>query len=380
MFNDSGNEAMTTLQAQWYNAMVAGLRLDPNTFQIVQPNVPLGNMSDSLWAYFNNLPPATLVNELNLSGGNQFYADYKAVVAQLESQNSDAFQRDLGDAYPAWMQYVKGLSPSPAAGDLAGVFRSWAMINYPNLASVGANDLEAILNDPIFAAQMAVNNTSGFINGVPNFSKTIADLRSALQSATGASFSFDSETASSNVQQTWAEGAVGLLFDFFEGENATEYSSLSQQAALSRVTVQASFKSLLQFAAAPGSWYVSSALGTAFATPDNTVWNHGTPNWNSTFGPQGNMLRFLTTLIVADGIDLTVTSQAVYNSDQQQTIKTETGIAIWPFFFGEASATVTTDVSFSSEGYMTAHISSPAGNPVVIGANVTPVKSFLGAS
>jgi hypothetical protein len=380
MFKDSGTSAMTTLQSQWYNALVAGLRLDPNTFQIVQPNVPLGNMSDSVWSYFNNLPPATLVNELNLSGGNQFYADYKAVVAQLESQSGDAFQRDLGDAYPVWMQYVKGLSPAPKVSDLPDVFRAWAIINYPNLASVGANDLQAILNDPIFAAQQAVNSTSGFINGVPNFSQTIADLRAALPSAPAASFSFDSETASSNVQNTWAEGAVGVLFDFFEGESGGEYSSLSEQAALAQVTVQASFKSVLQFAAQPGSWYVLSALSTAFATPDNTVWNHGTPNWNSTFGPQGNMLRFLTSLIVADGIDLTVTSQAVYNSDQQTTIKNETGIAIWPFFFAEGSTTITTDVSFSSEGYMTVHISSPAGNPVVIGANVTPVSAFLGAS
>ena len=39
----------------------------------------------------------------------------------------------------------------------------------------------------------------------------------------------------------------------------------------------------------------------AYQTQDNTLWNPGTPNWNSTFGPQGDMQRLLTSLVIADG-------------------------------------------------------------------------------
>ena len=58
----SAQQAMATLYRQWYNALVAGLRLDPATFQLLQPNTPIGDTSDQLWAYYNSIPPASLVN------------------------------------------------------------------------------------------------------------------------------------------------------------------------------------------------------------------------------------------------------------------------------------------------------------------------------
>src|SRR5712691_4190455 len=103
---DAGQQAMATLYQQWYNATTTGLRLDPTTFQLLQPNSPLGATSDQLWEYYNAIPPRSLVCNLQISGLNQLYSDYRAVVSVLQSQTGDQFRYDLGDYYDAWITYV----------------------------------------------------------------------------------------------------------------------------------------------------------------------------------------------------------------------------------------------------------------------------------
>lgn len=375
---DSGNQAMTKLSTQWYNTLVTGLKLDPNQFQLLQPAAPLGATSDALWAYFNNLPPASLVNNLDVSGGNRFYEDYQAVVSQLRSQQGDLFRTDLGDSYTDWMAYVKTLSPAPALKDLPNVFRNWAAINAPDVAQKGTNDLRAWANDPILLAQDAVTNQSGFKNGIPNFSRTIADLRVAIGQAPGSSIGFDSSTASSDASKTWAGGTVSGAYDIFFGGASASYSTESAKATSSRIVVSANFSNALTFATGPGSWYSSAALAMAYATKDNTLWNLGTPSWDSTFGPKGNMLRFVASLIVVDGIDMTITSDAQFSTSEQTNIKASLSVGVWPFFRADASGGYSSQASFSSSGAMTIRTTSPKGNPVVLGANVVSVSQFVG--
>lgn len=375
---DSGAQAMQALQNQWYNALVAGLGLDSTRFQLAQPSTPLGDTSDVLWAYFNNIPPLSLTAKFAASGGNRFYDDYRAVVSQLQSQGDGAFRRDLGDSYGLWMKYVQGLDPLPTPETLPGVFRSWAAIYAPDIAQRGATDLAAALNDPIYRAQIAAANKAGFVNGVPPFSRTIADLRDAIPQGEARTVDFSSTTASSDVSHTWAKAEVSGLYDFFSGSAGGGYDKLSQKAATSDITVTASFHNVVSFSADPGPWYVSSALSIAYNTPDNTVWRHGTPNWDSTFGPSGNMLRFATGLVVVDGIDATITSSATYSDSEQQEITASASVGIWPFFSFGGEGGHTTSTSFDSSGSMTVTVSNPPGNPVVLGVNVEPVATYLG--
>jgi len=374
----SAQQAMTTLYQQWYNALVAGLRLDPATFQLLQPNTPLGDTSDQLWAYYNSIPPLSLVNNFQINAVNRFYDDYRAVVNVLISQTGDSLRQDLGDCYPAWMTYVSGLSSAPKPADLPDVYFSWATIHCPGAASRGRNDLEAMLDDPIALAQQAVLDRSGFINGVPNYSATIEDLRDAVTQAPSASFSFDSATQSTDTSRSWASSEVGGFWDFFEGGGSGDWSETQAKAAASHVTVSVAFQHALTFPAEPGGWYSSSTLTSAYATRDNTLWKPAvTPNWNSTFGPNGNMQRFLTELIVIDGINTTMASAAGYSSSEEEEIRTDAEAGVFPFFFAEASGGASSSVSFDDEGTMTVTSTSPAGNPVVLGAIVSPAASLL---
>ncbi|HEY8548256.1 MAG TPA: hypothetical protein VIL36_24525 [Acidimicrobiales bacterium] len=371
---------MASLQSQWYNAVTTGLGLDPNRFQLAQPSTPLGNTSDKLWAYFNNIPPLSLTSQFATSGGNRFYDDYVAVLSQLQSQGDGAFRRDLGDSYGAWMSYVAALQPRPSAKELPDTFRSWALINAPDIANQGATDLAAALNDPIYRAQIAAGDKTKFLEGVPNFSATIADLRNAIPQSESRTVDFDSSKASSDVSHTWAKAQVSGLYEFFSGSAGGSYDQLSKKAATSGVTVKASFHNVLTFEADPGAWYVSAALAAAYHTKDNTLWRHGTPDWDSTFGPGGNMLRFATSLVVADGINATISSTATYSESERQTIKANASVGIWPFFSFGGSGGHTTQTDFASDGSMTVTVSNPPGNPVVLGVNVEPVETYLGGS
>ena len=362
-----------TLQAQWYNTLTASLGLSPQRFQLLQPSAPLGTTSDSLWAYFNDLPPDSLASA-GLSGGDQFYSDYAAVVNQLLSQNGGRLKAVLGDDYAKWETYIQGHPPA-AGQDIISAFRAWAIVNAPDKTSSGSAALSAALNDPIFLASQAVLNTSGFINNTPNFSRTIDDLSAAVQSAPSVSISFDSSNASSDISSTWSAHSTGIFFGVYSGDSSE--STFSQKASSARFTVTGTYQHVLTFQADPGSWYSSAALGTAFSQPDNTVWSHGTPNWMMTFGPNGNMLHFTGSIVVVDGVDLTITSHASYSSDEQAHYRSHSSGGFWPFYSSSSTYTRDSDVSFASDGSLTVKVSSPAGNPLVLGVNAIPARQYI---
>ncbi|HEX7153606.1 MAG TPA: hypothetical protein VF618_19110 [Thermoanaerobaculia bacterium] len=362
-----------TLQAQWYNTLTASLGLSPQRFQLLQPSAPLGTTSDALWAYFNDLPPDTISSAVQ-SGGDQFYSTYEAVVNQLLSQGGNRVRAALGDSYAPWETFIKA-NPLAAGQTIVSVFRTWAMTNAPDKTGPGSVALLSVQNDPIFLAQTAVTNTSGFINNTPNFSRTIDDLTAALQSAPSVSISFDSSTASSDISSTWSAHSSGIFFGAYSGDSSE--STFSLKASSARFTVSGTYKSVLTFQADPGSWYSSAALGNAYSQPDNTLWSHGTPSWLTTFGPNGNMLHFTGSIVVVDGVDLTITSYASYNSDEQDHYRSHSSGGFWPFYSTSSTYTRDSDVSFASNGSLTVRVSSPAGNPLVLGVNAVPARQYL---
>lgn len=248
----SASPAAVNLQNQWYNTLATAVGGNAN-FQIVQPNNPVSGLAtdDQVWQYFNNLPPASLNNNLTLSGGNQFFANYTGVLSQLISNALTNFQSVLGSYYPMWQRYLAGLNPMPSLQQLPNTFYMWAMVNAPTVAGPGRSALAAALLDPIFSAQTMALNTSSFVNNVPNFTQGVQAL--ITQVATGGSIpaiSFDSATASSNVTNTWAQGNSGTFFGIFGSSDSTT-SQLTEVFASSRVTATISFQKLITFVADP---------------------------------------------------------------------------------------------------------------------------------
>ena len=124
----SAQQATQTLTAQWYNALTAGLNLDPNTFQLIQSNQPLGTTSPQLWAYFDALPPLSVSHLFNPSQFDSFAQNYNAVVMNLLPQNSGAFIQAMGDSYPVWAAYLKTVTQLPSGG-MTQLFSDWAQLH-----------------------------------------------------------------------------------------------------------------------------------------------------------------------------------------------------------------------------------------------------------
>lgn len=377
----AGDEAMSTLQNQLYNVLVSGLSLDSDSFQLVQGADPLGATSKDVWNVFNSVPPRSLSHVFDGSEVNEFYADYKAVLNSLKYQHGDQWEQILGDQIYAWRKYKQAHEDQIGEKGLLPVFRTWAEINLdPDERTRAVAAFEQAARGPIAEAQAAVVNPQ-FIDPDmgPTFSLTITALTDALAKGQKRTVSFDSETASKDVEHTWASGGASGVVEFFTGGASGSYDHLTEKAASSRVTVDATFDSVVARPAKPGGWFHSDALNVAYTTKDNTVWQSGVhPDWNDTFGDDGNLKRLATGLVAVDGVEATITSYAGYSESEQTQIQGETSMGFWPFGSFHAAAGHSSDVSFDDEGTMTVKISVPKGNPAILGVNVDAIGRILG--
>lgn len=388
--DDPGQQAMNTLTAQWYNAVVTGCHLDPASFQLVQGNSPLGATSEILWNLFDAVPPASINNMFNPSQGNVFSTDYGAVINNLKEQNANKFQNDMGDYYAQWRAYLK-TSPTMPQGGITALFNNWAQLNMPpDQAQQCYTDYQQISQGTVPAAVQLWLNAGGSTGGVKAYNATIAQLQSALQASAPVSFTLNSQTASSDVSHSWAQSEGGFLFDIFEIGGEGSYDHVSQTLIETGLDVTVQFQRLVTFSAGPLSkpssdpilsnyqpWYSSAALNLAYQNNNNLVWNNTPPTWANTFGPGGNMLRTASAIVVVDGITITMVSMNSLSTQDQTTVKTAAEGGIWPFFEAEGSGGWTHDTSFDSEGVMTVTSSCPLGNPQILGVIVTPIAGLL---
>lgn len=377
---DTGAQAMQNLQNGWYNSLVSGLGLSGNTFQLMTPSQPVGLTSDSIWQIFNTIPPQSLTQQASAGGNiNRFFDDYSAIVNTVNPPVNQKLAQILGDSYQSWLTYWRNDTSSDTQEQ---AFDKWSSKNVdPSQQAAAKTAFLQAQNNVISVAVKAVNDPSAKnANGTPIFTKDISALNQGIVSSASASVNFDSHTADSNVQNTWAKGSVGFVYDFFSLGGGGSYSSLSAKAASSRVTVSATFDHVMTFTAGPGNWFNSAALNYAYKDSSYTVWPAGTnPTWASTFGPNGNMQRFCTSLVVADGINMTMTSSATYSSTDQQTIIAEAKGGFWPFFSASAQGGHSSKVTFNSDGEMTVTFQNPKGAPFVLGLNVQQINALLGS-
>ncbi|MDB5656959.1 MAG: hypothetical protein JWQ94_4572 [Tardiphaga sp.] len=373
------------LQNGFYNALSQGLGFSPGSpFQLIQPSPPLvaGPKQDAaVWNYFNLLPPASLTNDIVLSGGNQFFSDYSGLLSTLQGA-PNTFQQDVGPAcFAAWNTYANNLPLTVTLNMLPAVFQRWAALHgYISVANKGANDLSAMILDPITAAQLAIMPYSGLSpTNLPNWDAGYNDLVNILSVAPSRSFHFDSSTANSNVSNTWCKGSQSAFFGLWS--NSSSSSSQSQTFAASGVTLTASFQHVTPFTAVPGPWYSSAAMGEAFSNQSGAPWVAGPINWNNSFDPtNGRMARFASNIIVASGMYIKVESQATFSQADQTAIQNSSSGGMWPFYSQSSSSGTNTSTSFDNNGRMTVLITSQPGIPVVLGVNVEPVSTYVGTA
>lgn len=388
---DPLQQAMQTLNAQWYNAVVSGCGLDPATFQLTQGSSPLGTTSEILWEIFDATPPLSISNYYNPSQFNSFSADYGAVINNLIPQNSNKFQIDMGDYYSQWVAYLKTSPTVPNPGGMPQLFQNWAQYNMPpNQAQVCYTDYQQISQGIVPVAVQMWLNAGGSIGGTKAYNKTIGMVNIALQGSPSKAFQMDSQTQSSDISHTWADAQAGFLFDIFEIGGDGHYDQISTTLASCGLNFDVSFNNVLTIAAGPLAttssdpilsqyqpWYDSAALNLAYQNNNNSVWNRTPPTWDNTFGPNGNMLRTASALVIVDGITITTTSIASISTSDQTQVNSAIEGGIFPFFEASGEGGWTHQVDYDSSGMMTISSSCPTGNPQVLGVIVTPISGVL---
>lgn len=387
-----GQMAMQNLTAQWYNTVTTGLGLDPSTFQLFQGSAPLSSTSESLWNILDVVPPATVNNFYNPSQANVFSTDYGAVINNLKPQNASAFQNLMGDYYSQWVAYLKSTPPPTIPpGGMTALFYNWSQMNMPpGQAQQAYTAYQQIAQGVVPVAVQMWLNAGGSAGGVKAYNNTITALQNALLSAPPKTVQMNSSTETTDLSHTWAGGSIGGAFDFFSGEASTNYDQLTTSLSAAGIQVNATFDHVVTFTAAPLSktstdpilsqyqpWYSSAALNLAYQNNNNVVWSNTPPTWQNTFGPNGNMLRTASSLVIVDGININMSSNVAFSSSQQTQFAAAAKAGFWPFFQASAQGGWNHATSFNANGNVTVKSTCPTGNPNILGVLVTPIGGAL---
>jgi hypothetical protein len=369
---DTPTEAMTAVTDGWYNQLAASLNQSIRHFQLLQPpGVPVSDQS--LWDCFNVVPPVTLKYNRWYYQQPTFFSQYAAVVNGLSFPES-AFVQDIGaDTYVRWQAYLKTLSPPPPANTLPTVWFQWAMVNAPEVANIGRSDLATQLL--IEGAQAVLEPYEGPNARPADFSPSFADLKNTLRASSGASFSFDSAHDDPDVSNSWVPGDDPNHFGIWTGSSAAFH--VSQKFASSKITVSAQFDHFATVTVTPGQWYNSSLLHQAWASQSTPPWIDSA-DWQTYFGTDGSLTHAVGSILAADGITLTLTSDADFTPMEQTIIRGLAAMGDWPVYCPVASSAISNAVSMSP-GLMTIRFKSAPGNPVVLGFNAFDIRSYVGA-
>ena len=295
---------------------------------------------------------------------------------QFPNPNSEPEQASWVDTIPTYE--IEQFNVGNRAPDQKGAFYSTG----PGSASIFDNWImwlgalaNALPNDN--AVTQALQPYQGRDAKPVDFIGTYAELLQVLGNSSGNSLSFDSSKTSDDVGKTWTGGKDVDLHGLWAGSSPND--RLSRRFAESKVIVSARFKAYAVWTSTPGSWYNSGLFNTAYSNQTTPPWpQDADPTWEDVFGPGGSMLRFIASLVVVDGVSSTVTSDAIYNELDQQTIRNNASRGLWPFYTPTKSDTVTNAVTFDDASGMKIKTITQPGNPLVIGANVIGVAQYLG--
>ena len=384
----AAQQAMDTLTAQWYNATTRGLELDPATFQLIQANQSLGTSTNALWDIFDSVPPDTVSHYYNPAQSNRFSSNYRSIMASLNPVDISRFKSTLGTQYDAWTEYLKSNPPTEWTSEgYLNAFKPWAFQNLsPGKVAQATTAYKQITLQPLYIGVEMISNLDP--TGAAVYSTTIDAVNGLVEHAPSKAYSMNSSTESSNTTNTWAKGSVGGAFDWFSGSASASYDKMTTQIATAGVEIAVKYAHIATITAGPLShkytekglenaipWFYSSAYSLAYK--HKQAWaGDAEVTWDDEFGVAGLMLREATSMIVVDGIDITITSKVGFSKDEQESYQAAAKVGVWPFFSAEGSGGSTDKTTFDDNGNMTITSTSPEKNPAVIGMIVTPTSAL----
>lgn len=384
------SDAMKTLTEQYYNAIVTQLKLSDQQFQLAQGNVALGATSQNIWAMMDAIPPISVVNNWTPGGVNTFSSQYGALLTRITDTSTGDFQAALGDYYSAWQTYLKANPPTSGKSTIE-IYTAWAYScgMPPDQANKTVGMFVAALNGAVTQANIAWY-TAGGQTTIKAYTQTVEMIDHIIAGAPSGSVTLNSQTQSSDTSHTWANGGIEGFFDVFFGGGESNYDNVSSLVITSELDFQINFNHVTTVPVMPLAngtvtagpttyqpWYVPAALLLAYSNNNNNTWQTGTPDWTTFFGPKATLPRLISSLVVIDGITITVTSGKSVDQNSRTQVENAFEAGFFPFFGVVGSGGWQTSTSFSDEGIMTVNSSCPQGNPQLLGILQTPITSYV---
>lgn len=349
-------EKVMELNAKWRNYVAQVMGMDPKSaFQVVQGSLGLvSEDSSGLFEMSDATPKDCAAGYYDPSSMNKRSSSYSLLLVSLLPEPGYDLRTALGDMYASWVTYrTEWSKKNPKPDDQKNqeqAFNAWADGNldprekakainaYKQAAILPLNKAIDDLTDP--------NNQQTFIGPdqkpfiLYKYTANITQAKNALaRGSTISNFKFDSATADSNLQHTFAEGAASGFYSIFSGGAAASFESLNAKAANSRITVEGSINQFATLPTSPIGWYNSGEVNRALKAPgDATVWDPiAGQNWDNFFGKQGSLARYMTQFLLVSGYDLKVTIYASFTKEEFEEIKAKATFGIWPFVSASAS-------------------------------------------
>ncbi|UTW64095.1 hypothetical protein KFE98_08135 [bacterium SCSIO 12741] len=372
----------------WRNTLVSVLGLNENSFQLIQGSLPIGSTSENLYLMADSVPPASSNFQFNASQWNRFSEDYGSLLHSLSpGNNSSQLQAVLGDNYTNWIKFRNAYYAKGNQKSQADVFKLFAdeMLD-PGVAQTAINTFAQSALSPLEEAMADYTNTSNFLSltspsgqvtKVPVYNTTIEKAQAAIRKGRSASINYDS-TSSNEKKSSFFTGAMdGAFGTVFAVAGAASDKKTSQMITNSKITISGSINNYATLPVGPGDWFNSGVFNNALKNKnDDYVWNpDSSSGWSTFFGAGGSMDRVITELIIADGIDLTITVHETFSDEQLSSIQQGLGGGFWPFYAGAEGSSKSNTALSTQDGKLHIPYKTNIGDISILGANVTAIES-----
>lgn len=389
-------QAMTTLSAKWYNALVSGSGLSRSEFQLVQGYGAIGTTSESLWRILDQVPPDSFCRRHDPAKARSFLGAYSDLSENAIAGGALRFRKCMGDFFALWENDKANLDPMPiSALQWVREFVDWACVSLPNaLTQKCINHYKTALLDPTFLAAhlLTAFKFTQRTAAVPAFTLTSRKLTELLDRSEPRSIMFNSMDAPGSLAGAWSQAQEGGTFNLFGGSQGTDHIAPTLKLTNAGVNVRCTFQKLVSAQARPLArpsydpdlkdctpWFSPAALQSSYESGLEPSWNpKAMADWEWNFGPNGNLPRACVGLVVADGIKLTLTSKAGLTVDEQVDFSRHASEGIFPFFKRSGAEGWVTDWSFDRAGNAIVSSSCKPGNPQLLGVLVNGISEMLG--
>lgn len=301
-----------------YNTLCSALNLSNQSFQMIQGVLPVQSNAPDLYNYFDGIPPQSVAvlytgNPLNNLSGN-----YATMLSKTANESTFLYKI--------------------------------ALSNYTNSNNwIGGN--------------MGTN---------PVYSPPFADLMAQVNKGSSAVIHFDSQTANTDISQSWAKSDSSSGIGFWGKTESSVSQTLNQRAAASRITVDISLNKYAYLAVRAGGWFFSGYFTDMYKNPDQFV--NGQDEWNNLFGPTGSLQRVANQALLVSGYSISVRSWATYTESDFSTITQSSETNVWPFYTSGSSSTATSSYHLNDDKSITVTINSTPGDLQIMGMGVIPTS------